>query len=74
MPVYRFHFSLGRMLVLMAALGVWLAALGTLPAPWIVWLGTGVFYLAVMLCFSAQQQAPDSPQESPGEAGRCGAP
>jgi len=68
MPVYRFHFSLGRMLILMAAVAVWFAALGMLPAPWIVWLGTVVVYLAIVLCFSAHDDSSGEAEESPGKA------
>ena len=68
MPVYRFHFSLGRMLFLTAALGTWFASLGVLPGPWIVWLGTVVVYLAIALCFSTHDE-PSGEAESPGKAG-----
>ena len=69
MPVYRFHFSLGRMLFLTAAIGAWFAALGILPGPWIVWLGTVVVYLAIALCFSARDEASAEAEQSPGKAG-----
>ena len=66
-PAYRFHFSLGRMLVLMAAVGAWLAGFGRLPAPWVVWLGTAVFYLGVVLCFSAESERAGTGDQPSGE-------
>jgi hypothetical protein len=55
-PEYRFRFSLGRMLILMAAIGAWLASLTSVPWPWLVWLASVIFYLAVSLCFSAERR------------------
>lgn len=69
MPDYRFHFGLGRMLLLMAALGAWLAALPVLSGPWIVWLSTAVFYLAVLLFFSPREDSPRDDGRSAGKAG-----
>ena len=51
-PPSDFRFSLWRMLLLMALVGVWLAGLRVLPVPWFVWLTTLVFYLGVVLSFS----------------------
>ena len=47
-----FRFSLGRMLLLTAVVGVWFAGLKILPAAWALWLTTAVFYAGVLLCFS----------------------
>jgi len=69
MSVYRFRFDLGQMLILMAAVGVWFAALAVLPGPWMVWLGTVVFYLAIVFCFSAQDDSSGEAVETPGKAG-----
>lgn len=46
------RFSLRRMLLLTAAVCLWLAGLKVLSLAWIVWLTTVVFYLGVVLCFS----------------------
>lgn len=51
-PPAEFRFSVRRMLLFMVLLGVWLAGLRVLPEPWVVWLTTAVFYLAVVLMFS----------------------
>ena len=48
-----FRFSLGRMLLLTAVVGVWFAGLKILPAAWALWLTTAVFYAGVLLCFSS---------------------
>ncbi|MEX0678557.1 MAG: hypothetical protein WD063_15860 [Pirellulales bacterium] len=69
MPVYRFHFSLGQMLFLTAAVGAWFAALGVLPGPWMVWLATVVVYLTIVLCFSAPDDSSGEAEKSPGKAG-----
>lgn len=53
-----FRFSLGRMLLLTALVGLWFAGLKVLPAAWALWLTTAVFYAGVLLCFS---RAPDRP-------------
>lgn len=53
MSSYRFHFSLRRMLILMAVVGLWLASLGTLSVAWNLWFATLIVYLAIVLCFSA---------------------
>jgi hypothetical protein len=45
-----FHFSLARLLLLTALIGLWLAGLRTLPTPWAVWLTTAIFYVGVLLC------------------------
>jgi hypothetical protein len=46
------RFSLRRMLLLTAAVCLWLAGLNVLPLAWIVWLTSAVFYFGVVLCFS----------------------
>jgi hypothetical protein len=51
-----FRFSLTRLLLLTALIGIWLAGLRVLPAPWTVWLTTAVFYVGVLLCSSRGTQ------------------
>ncbi len=51
-PPAVFRFSLGRMLLLTAIVGLWIAGLKVLPAAWALWLTTAVFYAGVLLCFS----------------------
>jgi len=46
------RFSLGRMLLLIAVAGVWIAGVRVLSGPWSMWLTTAVFYLSVALCFT----------------------
>jgi|GEM_PF-2279798 len=50
----EFRFSVRRMLLFMVLVSVWLAGLRVLPEPWLVWLTTAVFYLAVVLMFTPQ--------------------
>ena len=50
-----FRFSLWRMLLMMALVGLWLGGLRVLSVPWIVWLSTAVFYLGVLLCFPGDE-------------------
>ncbi len=57
---FVFRFSLGRMLLLTALVGLWFAGLKVLPAAWALWLTTAVFYAGVLLCFS---RAADCPAE-----------
>lgn len=45
-----FRFSLARLLLLTALVGLWLAGLKTLAIPWAVWLTTAIFYVGVLLC------------------------
>ncbi len=52
------RFSLWRMLLLFAMLGVWLAGLRVLSLAWIVWLSSAMFYAGVMLCFSPASASP----------------
>lgn len=51
-PSAEFRFSVRRMLLFMVLVSVWLAGLRVLPEPWLVWLTTAVFYLAVVLMFT----------------------
>jgi hypothetical protein len=51
-----FRFSLARLLLLTGLIGIWLAGLRTLPAPWAVWLTTAVFYVGVLLCHSRETE------------------
>jgi hypothetical protein len=51
-----FRFSLARMLLLTALIGLWLAGLRTLPAPWSVWLTTAVFYVGLLLCIPKESR------------------
>jgi hypothetical protein len=48
----QFRFSLGRMLLLIAVAGVWIAGVRVRSGPWSMWLTTAVFYLSVALCFT----------------------
>jgi hypothetical protein len=51
-----FRFGLARLLVLIALIGLWLAGLRTLPAPWSVWLTTAVFYVGLLLCIPKESR------------------
>ncbi len=54
----EFRFSVRRMLLAMVLVSVWLAGLRVLPEPWLVWLTTAVFYLAIVLMFSTRADRP----------------
>jgi hypothetical protein len=54
----EFRFSVRRMLLFMVLVSIWLAGLRVLPEPWLVWLTTAVFYLAIVLMFSPRADRP----------------
>lgn len=49
---FRFSFSLGRLLLLIALFALWLGGLRVLPGGWIVWTFTALFYASIRITCS----------------------